>query len=1153
MDTTTSRSMLTARRSIAALLRAVRREMVSVVPLPILASALLLVLTSPPAQAIPWPPTGWIGIGACGENEPAGDETPKSTDLVGAPGFPAAFFQMDASYLYLRERVFGNPAGSGGVGFDQFAWVSLVQTIDGDPFKYQWLISLDGKAAPQQVELWSNNPSTAQDISFSPIFNDPADTKLFSGDATDLARAVAADSSIGGQQNYFVDFAVPLSTLSSNGINPTTSLYWFATSANGNNFNKDTTACPFVPGTSLNLTKGVAPGTVSTNQTTPVTYTITVTNSGTFLARGVVLSDSDFPAWLTITNVTTSIGTVSASTTSSFEVRIPTLTIGQSATITVTANAAPTSVGNFTNTVSAFASNASSTSASATLIANPATPTPTRTATPTLTKTPTITATLAASSTPTHTATSPPTHTPTLTPTSTTTPTSTPSSTPSATSTPTSVCPALNCDDGNDCTEDSCDPAVGCQHANAADGIPCSDGNACTSDDTCSAGECVGGAAPSCDDGNLCTDDACDPGRGCTHTNNSNPCDDANACTTNDTCSGGTCVGGAPLDCSDGNVCTDDSCDPTSGCTHTDNTAPCSDNNACTTNDTCSGGACLPGAPLDCDDRNLCTDDSCNPASGCVHTNNNAACDDGNACTTGDFCSGGTCAGGPPPNCNDNNVCTDDSCNPASGCTHSNNTAACSDGNACTSNDVCSGGTCVSGPALNCNDGNACTTDSCNPALGCQNPPLTNCQPCSTSADCDNHNACDGAEACVAGKCQAGAPLHCDDGNVCTDDACNPASGCTHTNNNASCDDGNACTTADSCSGGRCAGGPPPNCNDGNVCTTDGCNPGSGCTHTNNTNACDDGNACTTNDTCGGGRCVGGSPPHCNDGNPCTADSCDPLLGCQAPPVANGTTCSDSLACNGVERCEAGICVPGTPVDCSGLGNQCNYGTCVEPSGTCAATPKIDGFACNDGNACTINDRCKSGVCIAGVNSGDSDGDGYCDAQEVAAQCNPDDPREIPSQPNVFAGGRIQTRGQILLTYATPSQRDIDPATDASCAAAGACNPVTHFCTSGRIADPCGADSDCTPAVNTCRIVINYAAVPDLTLSDVTWKVRRHPRISLLADFLPATPGCSRKVDVQLPLPGFKRANLRLKAKGTTGIRVGRDRDWIRYKELPPR
>jgi hypothetical protein len=48
---------------------------------------------------------------------------------------------------------------------------------------------------------------------------------------------------------------------------------------------------------------------------------------------------------------------------------------------------------------------------------------------------------------------------------------------------------------------------------------------------------------------------------------------------------------------------------------------------------------------LNCNDNNPCTDDSCNAATGCAHTNNTASCDDGNACTASDVCGGGVCSG----------------------------------------------------------------------------------------------------------------------------------------------------------------------------------------------------------------------------------------------------------------------------------------------------------------------------------------------------------------------------------------------------------------------------------------------------------------------------------------------------------------------------
>jgi hypothetical protein len=225
-----------------------------------------------------------------------------------------------------------------------------------------------------------------------------------------------------------------------------------------------------------------------------------------------------------------------------------------------------------------------------------------------------------------------------------------------------------DCDDGNDCTIDTCDTMNGfCLHMPDT-GASCETGDLCTVDTCNDLGFCEAGGPENCNDNNACTDDSCDPNTGCVNTNNTDPCDDGNACTTNDACAGGACVGGAPPNCNDNNACTDDSCDPNTGCVNTNNTDPCDDGNACTTNDACASGACVGGAPPNCNDNNACTDDSCDPNTGCVNSNNTDSCDDGNACTTNDACAGGACVGGSPPNCDDQDVCTADSCDPISGC-----------------------------------------------------------------------------------------------------------------------------------------------------------------------------------------------------------------------------------------------------------------------------------------------------------------------------------------------------------------------------------------------------------------------------------------------------------------------------------------------------
>ncbi|MFN8642100.1 MAG: ice-binding family protein [Candidatus Binatia bacterium] len=96
-------------------------------------------------------------------------------------------------------------------------------------------------------------------------------------------------------------------------------------------------------------------------------------------------------------------------------------------------------------------------------------------------------------------------------------------------------------------------------------------------------------------------------------------------------------------------------------------------------------------------------------------------CDDGNA-TDGDCCSatcvyessGATCA-------DDGNACTADTCNGAGVCQHPNRPGgtSCDDGNACTNGDQCAGGSCVGGAPVVCNDDDTCTTDTCEPSIGC--------------------------------------------------------------------------------------------------------------------------------------------------------------------------------------------------------------------------------------------------------------------------------------------------------------------------------------------------------------------------------------------------------------------------------------------------
>jgi hypothetical protein len=172
-------------------------------------------------------------------------------------------------------------------------------------------------------------------------------------------------------------------------------------------------------------------------------------------------------------------------------------------------------------------------------------------------------------------------------------------------------------------------------------------------DDNCDGSSDEG----TCSDGNPCTADLCNGGSSaCQHLAVEAACDDGDPCTLADACSSTTCIG-TPSACDDGNPCTTDTCDPKTGaCGFANQPGSCSDGNACTSGDACGaiaggGWGCLAGGVIDCNDSNLCTDDACDLSSGCTYSSNNAtqACYDGADGTAGKgLCHSGLryCVGG---------------------------------------------------------------------------------------------------------------------------------------------------------------------------------------------------------------------------------------------------------------------------------------------------------------------------------------------------------------------------------------------------------------------------------------------------------------------------------------------------------------------------
>lgn len=584
---------------------------------------------------------------------------------------------------------------------------------------------------------------------------------------------------------------------------------------------------------------------------------------------------------------------------------------------------------------------------------------------------------------------------------------------------------AVTCDDGNPCTDNVCEPATGCTYPNNT--AACEDGDRCTVRDTCVGGACEPGQARSCDDQNACTDDSCDAATGCVHMNNAAACEDGNACTVSDTCKAGMCQAGTEVTCDDSNPCTSDTCDPGSGCQYLANTDPCEDGNFCTVNDRCSEKACLSGTARTCDDRNACTDDSCDPARGCVFQNNTASCDDGNSCNSGDICQGGVCAGTGGPDCDDHNPCTDDTCEVGTGCRHTYNTAGCDDGNACTQGDICSFGVCAGVPKDQDQDeyvDQACGGDDCDDLNPLMNPGMfesdllcsdtfdnncngltdteePTCQGCDGDLACDDHNRCNGIEICDHGTCRPGTPLVCGDENPCTTDRCVLETGCESAPNTDPCSDGNACTVSDVCAEGACQPGQESlACGDQNPCTDDSCDPATGCTNTPNATTCDDGNPCTEGDTCAEGSCLPGmGAPDCDDQNSCTEDSCRAGVGCIHEAQSEGS-CDDGNACTASDHCSDGACV-GATVVCND-NNVCTEDRCDQSLG-CIANP-VDGTpACNDNQSCTTDDLCIAGQCVGTLR--DQDQDGYGDEACGGDDCDDENSAVSPVASEICGDG----------------------------------------------------------------------------------------------------------------------------------------------------
>ena len=274
---------------------------------------------------------------------------------------------------------------------------------------------------------------------------------------------------------------------------------------------------------------------------------------------------------------------------------------------------------------------------------------------------------------------------------------------------------------------------------------------------------------------------------------------------------------------------------------------------------------------------------------------------------------------------------------------------ACDDWNPCTVEERCKagGGTvaCVGvplAPAILCDDGNPCTVETCELETGCLHAPAE-------EASCDDGDPCTAGEACSDGVCQAPTQFTCGTCDPAGDDTCEAQHG-----------DGDPCNGTLVCSAGFClvdADTVFPCPSGGDSCTDLGCavvdgEPQCVALIAADGTPCSDQSICTSNDSCLEGTCQGDP----SDQEACICEEDDDCLPLDDPNL-----------CDGRVRCLDGLCKwdATTVVDCSGLqGDACHVPKCAPAEGKCQAAELADGTPCDDGDLCSLDDACASGLCV---------------------------------------------------------------------------------------------------------------------------------------------------------------------------------------------
>ncbi len=603
----------------------------------------------------------------------------------------------------------------------------------------------------------------------------------------------------------------------------------------------------------------------------------------------------------------------------------------------------------------------------------------------------------------------------------------------------------IQCNSGNDtgCRKNLCDPTtVACAMTDVADGVICENLATCMSGGQCKAADCVGGKPKSCDDGNQCTEDACESGKGCVFKPITKVCDDGDGCTKGETCSAGKCTGGVHKECDDASSCTTDSCAPGTGdCVFT----PVKDGTMCTPGqDECwGGGQCNAGA---C--KGITATCKCHPEWESDDDPLTPKCsewaDENDKCQGQMYCKKSptsmySCAPNPATieTCNTKNdsECSKNLCDPKTGTcgvVQSKNGEPCEDGDICTK-----GETCISGK---------CSITDIKSSLLCKCTPtyLDNCynelgsNPCDGIVYCANFTG----KSIIDPKCAQASQVLCDP---------SKNTGCLK----------NLCEAKS----GKCS-----------MVPTEPAIPGG-------TVFCEDGDSCTPNDKCVKGACVSGPTNICS----CAKDE-------DCVQKDDGNACNGTLFCDksqGKNHCATN---PASVVDCPTVNDTaCVVNFCMPKSGKCVMVPtenikttiitktasgqqvkiikqqpfpyKVQSFvACNDGNACTVNDSCSGTSCAPGnVNACACQSDSECKGQDDGDLCNG----------TLFCD---KSDGKCKVNPATV--KTCPPPQDSQCVST-ACEPKTGICknTSAKEGKICDDGDACTVNESCVKGVCSQASV----------------------------------------------------------------------------